>query len=147
MSFKAFNSGCNAICFKKNNIKYGMICAWAQMIDYDKISMMLGSQSVTGKNLQIGDIVGVCSLAKHQKNVALALGDNHSDEIDKFTELNYKEDKTAIIINDSKNEMICRVIDIIHFDFCKEDNFIILEILNHKENYSDDNFMSLSDLM
>lgn len=51
MGFRAFNYGANAVCFQKNDRKYGMICSWATQVDYDKIVMLLGAQSVTAKKI------------------------------------------------------------------------------------------------
>ncbi len=135
MSLHAFNSGCNAICFKKNNIKYAMCCAWAQMIDYDKITLLLGSQSVTGKNIEIGDIVGVSALSVGQKDIALKLGDGHSDEVDKLKNIDFYEDNNAILIKGASTNLICKVIDIIKKDYIKGDNFVVLEVIKAEENH------------
>jgi hypothetical protein len=45
-SVRVFNYGANAVCFRKNNHNYGMICSWATQVDYDKIVMLIGAQSV-----------------------------------------------------------------------------------------------------
>jgi hypothetical protein len=36
MGLSVFNYGANAVCFEKNGRKYGMICAWATQVDYEK---------------------------------------------------------------------------------------------------------------
>jgi len=46
MGFNAFHYGVNAVCFQKNERKYGMICSWATQVDYDRIVLLLGAQSV-----------------------------------------------------------------------------------------------------
>ena len=66
--------GNNVIAYHKNGIKYGMTCAWATMIDYDHIAMLLGSQSVTGNNLAVGDVVGVSALSNGQKEICQISG-------------------------------------------------------------------------
>ena len=52
---KIIDHGVHVIAYIKNNKKYAMTCAWSMLCDYDKILMLLGSQSVTGKNLKKGD--------------------------------------------------------------------------------------------
>lgn len=145
MTLNAFLSGANAVCYEKEGNKYGMCCAWAQMIDYDKISMLLGQASVTGQNIKKGDIIGVSSLAKGQKNVALQLGENHSNEIDKFKNISYTKKDSAILINDSKVKMICKVIDVLHLDCIKEDHFLILEVKEYETDEKKD-FLSLKEV-
>ena len=67
MSFRAVDHTVNVIGYEKNNTKYVMTCAWSMMVDYDKIVSLIGSQSVTGKNIKKGDIVGFSALCKEQK--------------------------------------------------------------------------------
>lgn len=124
MRLNAFNYGANAVCFKKNERKYGMICSWATQVDYDKIVMLLGAQSVTGKNIAKGDIVGVSVLSTMQEDVMNTLGNDHSDEVDKFEELNYTLVDTAILINDASVTMVVEVIDVLHLAGIEEDNLV-----------------------
>jgi flavin reductase (DIM6/NTAB) family NADH-FMN oxidoreductase RutF len=124
MSFKAFNYGANAVCFMKNGRKYGMICSWATQVDYDKIVMLLGAQSITGGNISKGDVIGVSVLSVQQEAVMNALGNNHSDQIDKFENLDYTLAGTAILIDNASVNMIVEVIDVLHLPGIEEDNLI-----------------------
>lgn len=124
MEFRAFNYGANAVCFKKNERKYGMICSWATQVDYDKIVMLLGAQSVTGKNISKGDIIGVSVLSTMQADVMDTLGSNHSDEVDKFENLNYTLMDSAILINGASVNMVVEVIDVLHLAGIEEDNLV-----------------------
>ncbi|MDD3106277.1 MAG: hypothetical protein PHP65_00530, partial [Bacilli bacterium] len=108
MGLQAFCAGCNIVAIEKNNKRYGMCCAWAQMIDYDKISLLLGGQSVTGNILSIGDVVGVSALDKDQKPLAKLLGSGHSDKIDKFKNINIIVKEDAILIPGAKGRMKCK---------------------------------------
>lgn len=146
MSLHAFNSGCNAVCFNKKGQNFGMCCAWAQMIDYDKLTMLLGGQSITGKNIEKGDIIGVSALAKGQEKIALTLGDNHSNEVNKFENIEFSLDGSAILIPGAKTQMTCKVIDVMHLDCCKEDNFIVLEVIKAIDNEKDETFLTMKDL-
>lgn len=121
---KAFNYGANAVCFQKNGIKYGMICAWATQVDYDKIMMLLGAQSVTGKNIAKGDIIGVSALSVFQEDVLNILGYDHSDTVDKFKQLDYTMEGSAILINNASVAMVVEVIDVLHLPGIEEDNLI-----------------------
>ena len=87
MGFNAFNYGANAVCFEKNGRKYGMICSWATQVDYDKVVMLLGAQSATGRNIAKGDIIGVSVLSAEQEDVMERLGNHHSDQMDKLAGL------------------------------------------------------------
>ena len=58
----------NVISFEKNGKYYSMCCAWSMNVDYDKVVALLGAQSITGKNILKGDIIGFSSLEKNQKD-------------------------------------------------------------------------------
>lgn len=124
MKLSAFNYGANAVSFIKNEKKYGMICAWAMQADYDKILMLLGAQSVTGKNIQKGDIIGVSALNENQQDVVEALGDNHSDVTDKFANIKFTVKDSAVLIDDASNGMIVEVIDVLHLEGIEADSLI-----------------------
>lgn len=130
----AFNYGANAVSYIKNEKKYGMICAWAMQTDFDKILMLLGAQSVTGKNIKKGDIIGVSALSKNQQDVVDALGDRHSDNTDKFTNIRYTVKDSAILINDAVNCMIVEVLDVLHLEGIEEDNLIYGLVKSYESN-------------
>ena len=134
MNLKAFNYGANAVCFLKNNHKYGMICAWATQVDYDKIIMLLGSQSVTGRNIEKGDIIGVSVLSEKQVDVMNALGYNHSNEVDKFKNIDYTLTDTAILIDNASVRMVVEVLDVIHLNGIVEDNLVYGLIRSYSTN-------------
>lgn len=136
MKLSAFNYGANAVSFIKDDKKYGMICAWAMQVDYDKILMLLGAQSITGKNIRKGDIIGVSALNENQENIVDALGSAHSDDTDKFTNIKYTIDDTAILIDDASNCMIVEVLDVLHLDGIEEDNLIYGLVKSFVENDS-----------
>ncbi len=129
MNLKAFSMGCNAVCYIKNNQKFGMICAWAQMIDHDKITLLLGEQSDTGQNISIGDRIGVSALSIGQNHIVDTLGDNHSTEMDKFVDIKYKQIDSIILVDDAKIQMQCEVIDILKLSYIPKDKFIVLKVL------------------
>ena len=145
MSFNAFNMGCNIVALQKNNSKYGLCVAWAQMLDYDVVSVLIGESSVTASVLEIGDIVGISSLSSDQKEIALNFGEHHSDVYDKFKNLSYRTENQAILIENAKVTMKCKIIDIQHFSFSPRDSFVILKVLSSQENHQLI-FLSLSDI-
>jgi flavin reductase (DIM6/NTAB) family NADH-FMN oxidoreductase RutF len=124
MELSAFNYGANAVSFIKNGKKYGMICAWAMQSDYDKILMLLGAQSITGKNICKGDIIGVSALNENQKDIVDALGNNHSDDTDKFVNIKYTVNNSAILIDDASNCMLVEVLDVLHLEGIEADNLV-----------------------
>ena len=134
MGFTAFNYGANVIAFEKENRKYAMTCAWAMQVDYDKILCLLGSQSVSGKAIKKGDIIGVSALSNSQEAIAFKLGENHSDEINKLEGLDYSVDDSAILINASSKMMKVEIIDVLHLEEIEEDNLIYGRIIKSTEN-------------
>lgn len=124
MKLSAFNYGANAVSFIKNEKKYGMICAWAMQADYDKILMLLGAQSITGKNIRKGDIIGVSALNENQQDVVDALGLSHSDDSDKFIHIKHTIKDSAILIDDASNCMVVEVLDVLHLEGIEEDNLV-----------------------
>lgn len=134
MDYRVIDHSVCVVAYNKNDKNYAMTCAWAMMVDYDKILCLLGEQSITGHNICKNDIIGVSTLSKEQKNIASILGEKHSDEIDKLKNINCNIKDSAITINDAKSEMICEVIDILHLEGIESDNLIYLKIINKKQN-------------
>ena len=91
MSLTAFNYGANIVAFRKVDSNYGMCCSWATQVDEDKLCLLIGEQSITGQNIEKDDIIGVSSLASHQKRIAETFGNNHSNEINKFAYVEYNQ--------------------------------------------------------
>ena len=90
-------------------------------VDYDK-SDAFRRTSITGKNICQGDVVGVSVLSIHQEDIMNLLGNGHSDEIDKFKDIKYTLDDSAILIDDASICMVVEVIDVIHLEGIEEDN-------------------------
>lgn len=132
MSFKAFNAGCNILAFRKDGRLWGMCCSWAQMVDYDKIALLIGAQSETGKQLSKGDVVGVSALAEGQQALAEALGSGHSGSADKFAGIRHDLEEDAILLPGAKVRMVCRVRDILALPGMEADRFVILDVLRHR---------------
>jgi len=134
MALHAFLSGANAVCFEKDHRKYAMICAWATMIDYDTIGLLIGEQSVTGHSIELGMIIGVSALSKEQKTIALRLGNGHSDNIDKLDKIKYHQSDTAILINGARNNLVCRVDNILTINSTCADRFVVARITEVEED-------------
>lgn len=111
-----------------------MICAWATQVDYDKLVMLIGAQSITGKHINKGDIIGVSVLNVNQNNVMNILGNYHSDQIDKFANIDYSLHETAILINQASVNMIVEVIDVLHLEGIEEDHLVYGLIKSYKQN-------------
>ena len=124
----------NVISFEKNGKYYSMCCAWSMNVDYDKVVALLGAQSITGKNILKGDIIGFASLEKNEKDIDLKIGENHSDSENKLEGINIEKKGSSITICNAKSECICEVIDVLHLDEIEEDNLIYLRVLSSKIN-------------
>jgi flavin reductase (DIM6/NTAB) family NADH-FMN oxidoreductase RutF len=132
MDLRAFRAGANILAFQKNNRRYGMCCAWAMMLDYDQIGMLVGSQSATGKALEVGDVVGVSALAENQATIALRFGEGHSDQTDKFEGFAVERKDSALLIPGAKVRMVCEVIGFWHPDARTSDRLVHLRVLSHE---------------
>ena len=132
---KAFRCGANVLAYEKNNKKYGMTCAWAMMVDYGKVMMLIGGQSETGNNLEVGDLVGISALAIGQEAVSRAMGMSHSSKVDKFANVKYHQEQNAILIDNAKVAMFAKVLKIENLD---GDHLITFEVIKHQENESAD---------
>ncbi|MFA5421640.1 MAG: hypothetical protein WC344_02435 [Bacilli bacterium] len=138
MGLHAFLAGANALCFKKHDRNYAMICAWSMMIDYDVIGLLVGEQSVTGRNLEVGMLVGISALSKEQKPVALQLGNGHSDEISKLSTVPHRVDGTAILINGARNNLICRVEKLLKLNPDNDDLLVVAHFVKTSEDITKD---------
>ncbi len=145
MSLHAFGSGVCVIAYTKSGKHFAMSCAWATMIDYSYIGLLIGEQSVTGANLKEDDIVGVSSLSSIQSELALKFGSSHSNEVDKFKNVKYLSKNQAILLDGAKVKMVCRVHKIVHLLDDSKDNFVILEVLNYEDDKSK-SFLHYSDI-
>lgn len=141
MSLRAFNSGCNVVAFTKGGKKYGMVCAWAMHTDYDSVALLIGGQSVTGKQIKVGDFVGVSALAEGQEDIAHKLGENHSDVGDKFKGIECEQSGVVMYIKDAKVKMYCEVakVNVINND---GDKMVFLNVLKHTSD-KNKNFLPL----
>ena len=131
MNLRAFRCGANVLAYEKDNKKYGMTCAWAMMVDYSKVMMLVGGQSETGNNLEVGDLVGISALATGQEKVSRTMGMQHSSKVNKFESVIYRQEKSALIIKDAKVEMLAKVVKIENLD---GDHLITFEVTNFQEN-------------
>ncbi|MFA5006210.1 MAG: flavin reductase [Candidatus Izemoplasmatales bacterium] len=134
MSLHAFNAGCNIVGFRKDGIDYGMCCAWAQMLDYDRISMLLGAQSRTGAALAVGDVVGVSALAEGQEDVARRLGEGHSGATEKYRGVAIDRTGTAILIRGARVRMVCEVVDVMRLPGIEADRFAVMKVRTYEQD-------------
>lgn len=133
MSLRAFASGCNVIAFSKDSKKYGMVCAWAMHTDYESVVLLIGGQSVTGKQIKVGDFVGLSALAEGQEDIAHKLGENHSDVSDKFAGIDLEQSGIVLYIKGAKVKMYCEVakINVINVD---GDKMVFLNVLKYVQD-------------
>lgn len=133
MSFMAFNHSVSVVGFTKNDVNYCMTCAWGMQVDYDKVLLLIGEQSITGSKILAGDIIGVSVLSQYQKDIALKLGDTHSDEVDKLEGIQYQTSEDAIFIMNSARLMKIKVIEVLHLKGIETDNLIYGKIVEKVE--------------
>lgn len=134
MGISAVDHSVNIIALNKNGINYGMCVAWATQTSSDKILCVLGEQSVTGNIIEKGDIIGFSCLSVEQTDIAYKLGSSHSDSYDKFKEIDFHTDDSAILINNAKNQIKCKVLNILKLEGIESSNVLHLEYINAIEN-------------
>lgn len=134
MSYHALSSGVNIITLSKNNEFKAMTCAWAMMVDYDKLVVLIGSQSETGNALRKGDIIGFSALSSHQKDIAEKIGSVHSTVVDKKSLAQFIKFGNVYVVKEAKTYNECEVIDIYHLPEIEEDHLVYLRIIAHTEN-------------
>lgn len=135
MKFRPFNQTVSILAFKKEKEIYAATYAWFTQVGEKEVVGLLGEQSITTANLKVGDFCGISVCSKEQKDVALYIGDTHSDEVDKILGLPYFVDSTnAITLKGSKVTMIAEVIDIIHLKGIEADSLVYFKIHEYHEN-------------
>ncbi|MDE6946842.1 MAG: flavin reductase family protein [Anaeroplasmataceae bacterium] len=137
MGFRAFDHSVSIIAYKKEEKNYGMTCAWAMQVDYDKLVCLLGAQSDTAKNIKSGDLIGVSVLCKAQKDIAKHFGENHSLKTDKFFDVIYFQEHQALLIPESARMMVCEVMDVMHLKEIEEDSLVYVKIVKSIEGSND----------
>ena len=135
MGFRAFDHCVSVIAYQKDGRKYGMTCAWAMQVDYDKLVCLIGSQSDTGRQIKEGQEIGVSVLAKHQKAIAEHFGEEHSSSFDKFEGVTYTEKESALLIPNSARAMVCQVIEVLHLKGIEEDQLVYTALYNLKQAF------------
>lgn len=144
MSDKLFINGANVIIKETQDQIYGMTCAWTSQVDYYKAIMLIGSQSETGKQLKIGDVVSISGLASTQKEIAIQIGTNHSS-MGKFKDIDFDIFNNVKVIKGAKTYLKCKIIDIMHLKGIEEDNLVYLDVVNF-EDHPDKEFLSYKDI-
>lgn len=135
MKFRPFNQTISILSFKKGKEIYAATYAWFTQVGENEVVGLLGEQSVTTHNLKVGDYCGISVCSKEQKDVALYIGDTHSNEVDKLLGLPYFVDRTgAITLKGSKMTMVAEVVDIIHLKGIEVDSLVYFKVHEFREN-------------
>lgn len=135
MKYRPFNHTISILSFKKGKDIFAATYAWFMQVGEDQIVGLLGDQSVTTHNIKVGDYVGLSVCSKEQLDVALYIGDTHSNEVDKLLGLPYFVDASgAITLKNSKVTMILEVVDIMHLKDIEADSLVYFKIIEYKDN-------------
>ena len=146
MKFRPFNQTVSILAFKKDKEIYAATYAWFSQVGEEEVIGLLGDQSVTTHNLKVGDYCGISVCSKEQKDVAVYIGDTHSDKVDKLLGLPYYVDATgAVTLKGSKYTMIAKVVDIIHLKGIEADSLVYFKVLEYNEDEKKD-YLLMSDI-
>lgn len=132
MGLRAFNCGANLVGYKKNGKDYAMIVAWAMMVDYSKVALLLGGQADTSRNLEVGDEIGISALAKGQEEIGKKVGSAHSSKTNKLDLFPYFFEGNAILCKDAKNNMVGKVASISESE--DHDKLVFVEITSFSQD-------------
>lgn len=128
---KAFRCGANVVAYSKGGRKFGMTCAWAMMIDYSKVALLLGGQADTSKNLTVGQEIGISALSASQAAISANFGRGHSLSRDKFASIEFEEKGEAILLIGAKVKMSGQVSAIEEFD---GDKLAFIEVKEYEQD-------------
>jgi flavin reductase (DIM6/NTAB) family NADH-FMN oxidoreductase RutF len=92
----ALTHGCYIVTTVLDGRMYGMTCSWATQVDFDKVLLVLGGQSSTGRAIRKSGIFAVSVLSCAQKDLALRFGANHSSRKDKFAGVETREGRGGL---------------------------------------------------
>lgn len=134
MSYHALALGANVVTLAKDGRFCAMTCAWATTVDYDKIVLLIGSQSETGNMMAKGDVIGVSALAESQGSIAEKIGSVHSLTVDKKSLAQFEQLEGAFVVRDAKTQNKCIVVEDIRLPGLEEDHLIYARIVAHREN-------------
>lgn len=121
--------GVNIVTLQKDTNVYAMTCAWAMQVDYDKIVLLIGSQSQTGNLIQEGDALGISILNQDQIEVATFIGQTHSKEIEKLKNISTINLNGAVVLADSNRVLKVEVSQILHLKGIESDKLIYATII------------------
>ena len=95
-----------------NGRLYGMICSWATQITDNRILLCIGSQSHTGVAIRESREFSLSVLSENQYKLALKIGSTHSDDEDKFIDLDVEmfEGKLPLLKGACKH-IVCDVMN------------------------------------
>ena len=134
MSYSAVSSGVNIVTIEKDGSFKAMACAWASMVDFDKVVMLIGSQSETGSVIKKGDIIGFSALSSNQADIAEKIWSVHSSRVDKKSIASFEKLDKAYVVQDARTQNELEVIDVLHLEGIEEDNLVYARIITYKDD-------------
>lgn len=145
MGLRAFNHSVNVLAFTENNQIFAATYAWFTQVGYEEVMGLLGSQSITANHIKKGQIVGISACSKQLKELAIKIGETHSNEVKKLDESEYSKEGTAILLNDAKVQMVCEVKDILHLESIEDDYLVYFKVKSFKTD-STKEFLNVCDI-
>lgn len=108
----ALAHGCYLITTALDGKRYGMTCSWAVQVDYDRVMLVIGGQSATGRAIRKSRVFGVSVLASDQRELALRFGAGHSSRRDKFDGVETLDGSLGVpLMAGSLRTFECRLVD------------------------------------
>lgn len=144
MEYKAMDHGVNIVTLQKDTNLYAMTCAWAMQVDYDKIVLLIGSQSQTGQVIQEGDALGISILNQDQMEVATLIGNTHSKEIDKLQNISTIDLNGVVVLADSNRVLKVVVSQVLHLEGIETD-YLIYATITAGQELNQKPFLHMSD--
>ncbi|MFA6860769.1 MAG: flavin reductase [Bacilli bacterium] len=133
-----FANSVNVLTLEKNQKFYAMTLAWATQIDFDRFIMCVGGQADTGRQLQVGDKIGLSVLSPEEEKEAFKIGATHSTQTNKKEMADFELLNGVYVVKGAKNQLVGEVIKIDHYPEAIEDSIVQVKVLDAKINKEKD---------
>ncbi|MEG0977950.1 MAG: hypothetical protein RSD40_02040 [Bacilli bacterium] len=134
-NIRPFVQGANILILEKNDKLYGMTFARGMLSDYNSALLLIGEQSETGKQLEIGDEISVSCLAAGQGDIASLFGEKHTSEINKFADMTmFTKFADRLVIKNAAKLTLMKIRDIKFINVGTKDKLVICDIIKFRKN-------------
>lgn len=137
MTEKMLANGVHVITLNKNNKFYAMTLAWATYCDYDKLLLLVGDQSQTQHQIEVGDVLGFTACSSNQADQYNRIGETHSNEVNKLTLGNFIDFKGVKVLEGGSSYEKLRVLECYRTNTVSDIKFVFCQVEESQINNED----------